>query len=180
MGPIGRRFRRCATAVIASKRQPAIGPGRSIRSGDSQTAIRAAPRMRCAKSLQMGCSPSDHVGWLFALSAMSVALSACSSTPPTSSNGAGGAAGRAAVATSGSANTTSSAGQTSNNAHGGGLNLSAAGSDPGSIVDPNDACGIGTAEASLKPVTLLIMYDRSANGPQSLANGQRSAQRLLE
>lgn len=119
--------------------------------------------MRCAKSLQMGCSPSDHVGWLFALSAMSVALSACSSTPPTSSNGAGGAAGRAAVATSGSANTTSSAGQTSNNAHGGGLNLSAAGSDPGSIVDPNDACGIGTAEASLKPVTLLIMFDRSSS-----------------
>lgn len=117
--------------------------------------------MRCAKSSQMGCHRSDLFGSLFAVSAFSLALFACSSTPPTSSNEAGGAAGRAAGTSSGGANTTSSAGQTSSNT-GGGLNVSVAGSDSASL-DPKDACGIGTAEASLKPVTLLIMFDRSSS-----------------
>jgi len=43
------------------------------------------------------------------------------------------------------------------------LDLPVSSAGTGVTLDPDAACGIGTAEASLKPVSLLIMFDRSSS-----------------
>src|SRR5690606_23078492 len=44
---------------------------------------------------------------------------------------------------------------------GGSSNVVVDGGGSGSQFDPDDACGIGTAEATLKPVSLFLLFDRS-------------------
>lgn len=91
-------------------------------------------------------------------SAFAYSLLACSSVPSNvkeDDRGAGGATG-----TGGTANTgglASTGGESSPD-----LEVLEPGSDPPRL-EPDEACGIGTAEATLRPVNMMIMFDRSTS-----------------
>lgn len=90
---------------------------------------------------------------LLALSALSISLVRCSAADDPST-GSGGQV----IASGGSDGT----GGASESTGGSGIDVSGSGGAPDDL-DPDDACATGTEEASLRPVTMLILFDRSSS-----------------
>lgn len=99
-------------------------------------ALLAAPTSACTQS-SSGDNPEPKIGG--------------SNSSAGESNAAG---------TGGSSAGSGSPGQTGAGGNNGGGVIVDGGGGSGSL-DPDDACGIGTAEATLKPVTLFLLFDRS-------------------
>jgi hypothetical protein len=91
-------------------------------------------------------------------SAFAYSLLACSSVPSNvkeDDRGAGGATGMGGTVNTGGG--VSTGGESSPS-----LEVPDPGADPPEL-DPEAACGIGTAEATLRPVNMMIMFDRSTS-----------------